>query len=85
MIKLVRCETNCFPYHFSAIDRRVLAEGFWWGQLEAELRENGMVSRRFHHAADREACMVEVNAMRTMATYPHSEADCSPDCKARGK
>ena len=43
------------------IDRKAVADSFWWGELESELREQGWLDYRFKSDEDREKCITEVD------------------------
>lgn len=58
-----------------------MAEEFYWGELEAELRELGL-DYSFKKDEDREACMLLVEEKRRMSLYPHKQ--CHDACIKRG-
>ena len=61
---------------------QLVADAFYNGELEAELRRVGMIDYRFKVDADREKCMDVLEEIRSQTLYPHSV--CSDDCKKRG-
>ena len=69
---------------FLEFDRKVVADSFWWGELEAELRDHGWEDYRFQTDSDREECMRKIEEERCKTTYPHNKEDCSDLCRARG-
>ncbi len=70
--------------YFVEIDRRVWGEGFWWGQIEAQLRETDDIQFRFKRDIDRRRCMDLINELQARTLYPHPASDCTSACKARG-
>ena len=68
----------------SELDRRVLADIFWWGEVEQELRDQKFPEFIFKSKADRETCMAEIDQARRNGLYPHTDEDCSEKCKERG-
>ena len=63
----------------------MVAHIFWWGQVEEELRDLGLVDYRFKKDGDRERCMLMIDEKRRDGLYPHLSEDCTEDCKARGE
>ena len=61
-----------------------MADAFYTGELEAELRLVGHVDYRFKKDSDRELCMEMIEEIRRTSTYPHPAMECAPDCKQRG-
>ena len=66
----------------SELSGQTVAEAFYNGELEAELRRIGQVEYRFRMDSDREECMTMVEKERRMNIYKHRF--CSDDCKKRG-
>ena len=64
------------------LSRKTVADAFWNGELEAELRSRGWLSKPFTSKSTREMLMREVDKCRASETYPHNE--CSQVCKDRG-
>ena len=58
------------------IDRRTWAEAFWWGEVEAELRDLDLITYRFEEKSSRESCMAVIEDKRKESLYPHLESDC---------
>ena len=69
--------------HFAAVDRQLLAESFWWGELEMELRRLDWVDYSFREIGDRELCMQKIEEVRSQTLYQHN--CCEKDCQRRGK
>lgn len=63
---------------------RIVADAFYTGELEAELRLLGHVDYLFKKDSDRELCMEMIEGIRRMGTYPHPVEECAADCKERG-
>lgn len=61
-----------------------MADAFYTGELEAELRLVGHVDYLFKKDSDRELCMEMIEGIRRTSTYPHPTVECTPDCKERG-
>lgn len=63
-----------------------MANAFWNGELETELRETRTVNMygMYHSDSDREVIMVHIDQLRAETNYDHSSEDCTEDCKARG-
>ena len=62
-----------------------MANCFWWGELESELRERNMISYKFtNDTTDGETCMKLIEKERCKTLYQHPENDCTTECKARG-
>ncbi|PFX24258.1 hypothetical protein AWC38_SpisGene11140 [Stylophora pistillata] len=83
-------ECPSFRFPSPGLNEKRVANAFWNGELEAELRERkalDMFSMMFVDA-DREAIMVHIDKLRAKANYLHSPEDCTEDCtedcKARG-
>ena len=59
-----------------------MANVFWNGQMEQELREWEALDmfKMYHHDADREAIRKHFDLLRAKTNYAH----CPDDCKARG-
>ena len=62
----------------------IVAEAFYNGELEDELRRVGMLYYSFKMDSDRDVCMEKIEMIRRVSCYPHCERDCMADCKARG-
>ena len=69
----------------AGIDRCVWADCFWWGEVEAKLRETNTLSFRFRSLEDREKCMTAIDDKRRNTLYAHPADECTIECKARGK
>ncbi|KAK6169667.1 hypothetical protein SNE40_020669 [Patella caerulea] len=65
------------------IDRKLVANCFWWGELEEELREEKK-DVVFFNRNDRELCMRKIETDRCKSLYHHAAIDCTEECKARG-
>ena len=63
---------------------RIIADAFYNGEVEAELRCLDRIDYLFKKDSDREDCMEMIESMRRMSTYPHPAVECAPDCKDRG-
>ena len=61
-----------------------MADAFYWGELEAELRLIGHSDYHFKKDSNREACMEMIEGVQRMSTYPHPAGECTPDCNKRG-
>ena len=59
-----------------------VSNAFYWGELENELRDLGMMDFTIKADSDREACMEAIEEKRREFLYPHNH--CSLDCKKRG-
>ena len=88
-----------FSFHYNIdlemLFRKIIIEGlseksvanvFWNGQMEQELREQEALDmfKMYHHDADREAIIEHIDLLRTKTNYVHCPEDCTDDCKARG-
>ena len=63
-----------------------MANCFWWGELEQELRDRGLEDYRFYNdTTDREKRMDFIEKKRCQSLYPHPEKDCLDEYKARSK
>ncbi len=71
-----------YLFGFLELSGRLVAEAFYTGELECELRRTGQIGYRFRTDSDREECMAMVERMRRETIYPHSS--CTDDCKKRG-
>lgn len=69
------------------LSEKRVANAFWNGELEAELRERGALDmfHMYHNDGDREVVMEHIDQLRAKCNYQHTEGDCTEDCKARGK
>ena len=63
---------------------RTVAEAFYNGETENELRRMGKVDYRFKKDSDREECMTMIETFRRERIYPHNAQTCTKDCKQRG-
>ena len=63
----------------------MIADIFWWGEVEQELRDIGKEEYRFKGKAAREECMVMIDEKRNQTLYPHQPEDCTEKCRKRGK
>ena len=67
------------------LDRRTMADAFWWGEVEADIREKKFVDSVFFKTKeDREEYMKLAEKIRQVSLYEHPLEDCSEDCKKRG-
>ncbi|XP_078376881.1 uncharacterized protein LOC144660166 [Oculina patagonica] len=66
-------------------EKRV-ANAFWNGELESELRDRGELDMfgLCHTDSDREVIMAHIDNTRAQSNYSHPPEDCTDDCKARG-
>ena len=60
-----------------------VADAFYTGELEAELRRIGKETVVFKADKDRETHMEMVENCRRETLYPHPESACSPACRER--
>ena len=65
------------------LSARTVAEAFYNGELENELRRIKLVEYRMKDS-DRESCMEEIERIRRENIYPHPDSQCTAECKARG-
>lgn len=75
--------TDCFAIEMQLLHRKTVAEAFWNGELEDEIRKKDMVEWRFQDCRSREKCMQEIDNIRAVTPYKHSI--CSEECNERGK
>ena len=61
---------------------RIVAEAFYNGELENELRRIGRIEFRMLKDSDRDGCMEMIEELRRQTVYPHGT--CTPECKKRG-
>ena len=64
------------------LHRKVLANAFWNGELEKELRESDKADYIFSSTSDREKAMDDIDQQRATSVYTHT---CSKTCQERGK
>ena len=57
---IVDNEHNCLPHE---LFRKIIAETFWNGEIEAELREKNRVDYNFMSARCREELMMKIDVM----------------------
>lgn len=60
-----------------------MAEAFYTGEVESELRRIGKIDYRMHKDSDREKCMEMIEEFRRESIYPHTL--CCTECKSRGE
>ena len=65
------------------LHRKTVANAFWNGEVENEIRELGWDHVTFKKAQDRERIMEEIDNERAVNVYEHNH--CTEDCKRRGK
>ncbi len=63
------------------ISASTVAEAFYWGEVENELRAINM-DYFFRKDSDRESCMEAIEEKRREKIYPH--LTCEEECKKRG-
>ena len=61
-----------------------MADAFYTGELEGELRLIGHVDYLFKKDSDRELCTEMIEGIRRTSTYPHPTVEYASDCKERG-
>lgn len=59
-----------------------MANAFWNGELEAEIREGELKDYAFLKDGDREKAMEVIDAKRAVSIYQHTQ--CSEECRKRG-
>ena len=62
----------------------LVANAFYNGELEDELRQIGRIEYCFKNDRDGETCMEMIEQQRVRNVYEHPSEDCSPDCARRG-
>ena len=62
-----------------------MAEAFYNGEVETELRRIKYVDYVFQNDSDREVCMEMIEKVRRQNIYPHPPSECTEGCKLRGK
>ena len=62
-----------------------MAEAFYSGEVENELRRVNCIDCTFRSDSDREMCMEMIEGVRRQNIYPHLPSDCTEECKLRGK
>ena len=60
----------------------IVAESFYNGEIEAELRRVGLLEHHFRLDSDRQECMRMLEIKRRQSVYPH--INCTEECKKRG-
>ncbi len=66
------------------LNGHTVAEAFYNGELENELRRIGKIDYCFKLDSDRDRCMEMVEEVRKEQVYPHSVSSCTEVCKRRG-
>lgn len=64
---------------------KIVAEAFYNGEVENELRRISCTEFVFRNDSDRELCMEMIEKLRRQNIYPHLPSDCTQECKLRGK
>ncbi len=64
---------------------KIVAEAFYKGELENELRRINCIEYVFRNDSDREVCMDMIENVRRQNIYPHPASECTTECKSRGK
>ena len=67
------------------LHHEAVANAFYNGEIESELRRIGREDYRFMVNSDREKCMDMIEQLRCESVYPHPPSDCTDECKRRGK
>ncbi len=75
------CHNN---YYVSWIELspHIVAEAFYNGEVESELRRIGKIDFRLKRDEDREKCMEMIEERRRQVIYPHEM--CTMECQQRG-
>lgn len=70
----------------SRLDRRVVADAFYWHEIEQEIRERKL-DYSFKGTVDemKDSFMEYIDGLRRKEKYIHTERDCSPMCKSKGE
>ena len=71
------------PMIINNISARTVAEAFYNGELENELRRIKLVEYQMKDS-DRESCMEEIERIRRENFYQHPDSQCTAECKAQG-
>lgn len=68
------------------LSEKRVANAFWNGELESELRDRGKLDMfgLSHIDSDREVIMAHIDNIRAQSNYSHPPEDCTDDCKVRG-
>ena len=64
---------------------KIVAEAFYTGEVENELRRVNCIDYTFRSDSDREMCMEMIERVRRQNIYPHLPSDCTEECRLRGK
>ena len=64
---------------------KIVAEAFYNGEVESELRRIKRIEYVFRNDSDREVCMEMIEEARRQNIYPHPPSECTEECKLRGK
>ena len=70
---------------YTELSPHTVAEAFYTGEIEADLRRVGNIEYPFRYDSDREVCMDDIEKRRRKNLYPHLPSDCTEGCKNRGK
>ena len=65
---------------YTELTSRIVGDAFYWGKLWLIGRSDYC----FQKDSDREVCMDMIESIRRTGTYPHTESECTADCKKRG-